>query len=260
MINFFGAIMRKKIIAGNWKMHGSLEFAKDYLEFLLPRVEHLALGSPSILLAVPYPLLSFMCSWSAGSVVEIGSQNIHQDISGAFTGEVSSSLVKELGASFTLIGHSERRQFFYETESLIRKKLDRALSTGLQPIFCIGENLEQRNQGQAECVVKNQLKDVLTGFSEAEAAQLVIAYEPVWAIGTGKSASADLAEEMHSICRNELNVLFGKKVGERIPILYGGSVKPENSGEFFCKENIDGALVGGASLSATSFLEIIQTL
>ncbi len=259
MITFFGAIMREKIIAGNWKMHGTLEFAKEYLNFIFPYLKNRSKNHSRVLLAVPYPLLSAMASMSFNSCLEIGAQNIHEELSGAFTGEVSASLVKDVGASFTIIGHSERRQFFKESDELIRKKISRALSCHLNPILCVGESLEQREAGQAKKTLEEQLVNALQNFSPEELLKVTIAYEPIWAIGTGKSASADLAEEMHFICREKLGALSNKEFAQRIPILYGGSVNPENSKQFFSKENIDGALVGGASLNPASFLEIIHS-
>lgn len=248
--------MRQKLIAGNWKMHGTLEFSKKYLDFLLPKVP----PSLRVLIAPPYPLIAPMVARSQGFSIEMGAQNMHAENEGAFTGEVSALLLREIGAKFVILGHSERRHLFGETSAFIRKKVFQALVHGLQPIVCIGETLEEKESGKTKATLERQLFEALEGLTPEEVEKVVIAYEPVWAIGTGKSASVDLAEEMHGFCRLFLAEIFGKKVSDRLPILYGGSVKLENAHAFLKQENIDGALIGGASLDPEGFLHIIQSI
>ncbi len=252
----FWCFVRKKVIAGNWKMNKTFAEAKTFMDVLL-------LNYPSslgcrVLLAPQFPLIGSMIEWSKGKSLEIGVQTIHDQEQGAFTGETSAKLVKEMGATFTLIGHSERRQFFHESGDLIRKKVERALMTNLQPILCIGETLSDRESGKTQEVLQRQLFDALNGFSEEEVRNVVLAYEPVWAIGTGKNATPEMAEEVHLFCRSQISEKWGKDLSSRIPILYGGSVNGANIKALMQKENIDGALVGGASLAPESFLQIIQ--
>jgi triosephosphate isomerase (TIM) len=255
MIVFFGLIMKQKRIVGNWKMHGTLGHVKAYLDALLPNLPK----GPKVMLAVPYPLLFPLSERVAGSGIEVGAQNMHEQEEGAFTGEVSPLLLLDVGARFVIIGHSERRTLFHETNSQIQKKVARALSSGLEPILCIGESLEQRESGQAEAILEEQLLAALEGVSSEDISKVTIAYEPIWAIGTGKTATPELAEEVHFFCRSILAKLYGKSVADLLSILYGGSVKPSNASSLFQKENIDGALVGGASLDPESFLKIIQS-
>lgn len=248
--------MRQKLIVGNWKMNGTLEFTKSYLETLLLKISNPCFSR--VMLALPYTLISLASEMSRGSSVEIGAQNMYEEENGAFTGEVSASLIQDAGASFVILGHSERRRLFHETGPLLRKKILKAFSFGLQPILCIGETLEERELGQAKTVLERQLYDVLEGLTPKDLGKLVVAYEPVWAIGTGKSATAAEAEEIHSFCRALLEKWFGKELSNLLPIIYGGSVNSENALNFLKKENIDGALIGGASLDPESFLTIIQ--
>jgi len=245
-----------KIIAGNWKMHKTFAEAKEFMNVFLPNL-------PSslecrVLIAPSFPLLGSMLDRAQNRPIEIGVQNIHDHEQGAFTGEVSASLVKGMGAKFTLIGHSERRQLFHETGSFIQKKIKRALMTGLQPILCIGETLQERESGNMQKVLKMQLFEALDGCSQDEIAQIILAYEPVWAIGTGKQATPETAEEAHLFCRSQIAIKWGEAVSSTLPILYGGSVNAANVKALMQQKNIDGALVGGASLSPESFLSIIQ--
>ncbi len=237
-------------------MHKTFAEAKEFMRVLLPSL-------PSslecrILIAPSFPLLGSMVEWAQNSPIEIGSQNIHDQEQGAFTGEVSANLVKSVGAKFTLVGHSERRQLFHENGSWIQKKLKRALSVGLQPILCIGETLEERESGKMEQVLQKQLFDALEGFSADELSKIILAYEPVWAIGTGKHATPEIAEEAHLFCRSQIAAKWGEAVSSKLPILYGGSVNAGNVKALMQQKNIDGALVGGASLASESFLQIIQ--
>jgi triosephosphate isomerase len=210
------------------------------------------------LIAPSFPLLAPMLAWAQGSSLEIGVQNIHDQEKGAFTGEVSAVLVLGMGARFTLIGHSERRRLFHEDNLWIQKKLKTALAVGLEPILCFGETLEERENGLMEQVLKKQLLEGLDGLSEEEMSKVSLAYEPVWAIGTGKTATAVIAEEAHKFCRSVLARKWGQNTALRIPILYGGSVTKELAKTFREKEDIDGVLLGGASLEEVSFVDIVN--
>lgn len=248
--------MRQTLIAGNWKMNGTLSQAEKYLETLLPQISSL---NKNILLAVPFTLLSTMSQRVKGSSLKIGAQNMSDQDMGAFTGEISCSMIQDAGARFVILGHSERRHLQQETDELIHKKLMKAISLHMQPILCVGETLQEKESGEAEKVLHKQLQGALEGLSSEEASRVVLAYEPVWAIGTGVNATPELADAMHKFCRNVLCELFSKEIAELVPILYGGSVKPDNITSFLQKEHIDGALIGGASLDPLSFLRIIQS-
>jgi triosephosphate isomerase (TIM) len=255
MLIFFGCIMKQKRIVGNWKMHGTLGHAKAFLDAVLPNLPE----GPRVMLAVPYPLILPISERVSGTKLEIGAQNMHEEEEGAFTGEVSPLLLLDVGARFVIIGHSERRTLFHEKSPQIKKKVARALSAGLEPILCVGESLEEREAGLAESILEKQICAALEGVSVEDISKVTIAYEPIWAIGTGKSATPELAEEVHFFCRSLLERLYGKEIADLIPILYGGSVKPSNAASLFQKDNIDGALIGGASLDPESFLKIIQS-
>jgi triosephosphate isomerase (TIM) len=247
--------VRKTIIAGNWKMHKTFAEAKEFMDSFLSEL------SPTlesrVLLAPSFPLLASMVDWAKDSPLEIGVQNIHDKEQGAFTGEVSAKLVQGMGATFTLVGHSERRHYFHEEGHLIRKKIQRALAVGLEPILCIGETLEEREAGQMQSTLERQVKEALEGFSHEEVSKIVIAYEPVWAIGTGKHATPEIAEEAHAFCRELILKGWGEALASSLSILYGGSVNAGNVKVLMDQENIDGVLVGGASLEPSSFLQII---
>lgn len=233
--------MRQKIIVGNWKMHGTIADAHGYVKTLLT---HLATAeNRRVLLAVPFTVLSRMAEWCSGSSVELGVQNIFDQEKGAFTGEISASMAHDAGARFTLIGHSERRRLFQETDEWIHRKVVRALSC-LQPIVCVGETLEERDSGKAKEVIRKQIIGALNGLSMEEVSKVILAYEPVWAIGTGMNATPEIAESMHQHCRAVVWELFSEQVANQLHILYGGSVKPDNIASFAQQESIDGVLVG----------------
>ncbi len=236
-------------------MNSSFAEAKHFMRELK---DHAFSSSVRVLLAPPFPLLSPMVAWSEGLPLEIGVQNIHSELQGAFTGEVSASLVREMGASFAIIGHSERRKFFHEDASWIGKKVKTALSCHLQPILCVGETAEERKNGHTHAVLQKHLEEGCKQLLQAEVEQIMIAYEPVWAIGTGMHATKEIVEEVHRFCRLFLTSAFGAKSAEKVPILYGGSVTGENISSFINEEHVDGVLVGGASLSAKSFLHILH--
>jgi len=249
--------MRKKVVVGNWKMNKTSEeahvFMRKVSEVCRPETMHCR-----VLIAPSFPLLAPMIDWAAGSALEIGVQNIHDEEKGAFTGEVSAVLVRDMGACFTLIGHSERRRLFGEGNAWIHKKVRRALAVGLEPILCLGETLQEREGDLTKEVLQKQLLEALEGLSEEEISKVLLAYEPVWAIGTGKTATAALAEEAHQFCRTVLERHWGKKLSLHLPILYGGSVTKENAKTFREKEDIDGVLLGGASLDEGSFVDIVN--
>ena len=236
------------MIIGNWKMYKTPAEAAFFIEALKPK-----LAQSRAYLAVPFPALVPACEAAKGSGIEIGAQNLSEHKEGAYTGEVSAGMIRASGASFTLIGHSERRQYYGESDDLVHAKLRRAILSGLKPILCIGETENEREQGKTEEVIKTQLKGALGKIEPDELKELIVAYEPVWAIGTGKSASAEMANEAHGVIK-----AFLKSYMLDVMVLYGGSVKPENAKELLAMEHIDGALVGGASLNIESFIQIIE--
>lgn len=250
--------MAKKLyVIGNWKMYKTAREATDYIERLLPKVEG---SSVHIFLAVPFTSIAPAAHYAKETQVVIGAQNMNDAREGAFTGEIAALMLKEAGASFVLLGHSERRHVFGETNGLIHRKVLRALQDDLRPVLCVGETLKEREKGMTEEVLREQLISCLNGVPTADAGRLLIAYEPVWAIGTGKTATVKQVQEAHEICRACLSELFGKKIAKGIPILYGGSVKPENSAEIGAEEDVDGVLVGGASLNPETLAEIIHNI
>ncbi len=248
--------MRKALIAGNWKMFKTLEEAVLFAKELALKVKDVS--GREILVCPPdlylYPLIQAL----AGSPVFVGAQNIFWEDQGAFTGEVSAPMVKSTGARFAIIGHSERRQYFSETDETVNKRLNACLKAGITPIVCVGETLVERESGKTLDVIGNQMRNGLKNISTTQAAQLVIAYEPVWAIGTGKTATPEIAQEVHGFIRSQVKDLFGPEIAGAIRILYGGSVKPDNIDVLMAQADIDGALVGGASLDVTSFERIIR--
>jgi len=249
--------MRKKpFIVGNWKMNLTLEegikFAKS-LKNSLQNKHELMCG-----ICPPFIFLKDICRVLEDSGICVGAQNIHSEKNGAYTGEISALMVQEVGCTHVLIGHSERRHLFGEVDSFINAKIKTALGINLKPIFCIGETFHEREEGKTEYVVKNQLKNGLLGIENNRIEELVIAYEPVWAIGTGKTASPEQANEVHSFIRGFLTDEYGKDIANSVYIQYGGSVKPENARELIAQPEIDGFLVGGASIKVESFLKIID--
>lgn len=246
---------RIPLIAGNWKMYKTSAEARDFIS---------ALGKESfsdarkVFLAVPFPSIEGAVETAKGSRICIGAQNMHDQPEGAFTGEISARMLKSSGASFVLLGHSERRQYFAETNAFIHRKLQRALGEGLVPILCIGELLAERENGVYESVLKLQLEECLQGITCEQAARVVIAYEPVWAIGTGKTATPELAQSVHYFIRRWLDERFGSECAQKVSLLYGGSVKPDNIALLMQQGDIDGVLVGGASLDVKSFMQIVN--
>jgi triosephosphate isomerase len=247
---------RKALIAANWKMYKTPAEAKAFVEAFLPLV---AGHTRDEIALFPSPvLLPTVIAAAKGSNVEIGAQNIHFAPEGAFTGETSIAQLKAVGGTHTLIGHSERRQYFAETDEIVNKKLHAALENGIVPVVCVGEVLADREAGKTADVLKKQIDGALAGITAEAAKPIVIAYEPVWAIGTGKTATPELAVEAHKIIRAEVAKLLGPAIAANIRILYGGSVKPASAPGLLGQEEIDGALVGGASLKADSFAAIVK--
>ncbi|OAQ20902.1 triose-phosphate isomerase [Thermosulfurimonas dismutans] len=248
--------MRKPLIAGNWKMHKTVAETLDYIR----RFRELVSGitDREIMIAPPFTALYAAGQEISGTNIKLGAQNAHWAESGAFTGEISPAMLKECGVQYVILGHSERRHIFGETDEMIRRRLEGVLSAGLRPILCIGETLEEREAGKTFEVLERQVREALSGFSADDLKVLVIAYEPVWAIGTGKTATPEQAEEAHRYVRGLLGELFGKDFAEKTRILYGGSVKPENIAELMAQSDVDGALVGGASLDPETFARIVR--
>lgn len=247
---------KKPFIVGNWKMNLTLAEGVEFARSLRKSVQ----GKNDVMCGIcpPYVFLKDISAVIEGSGIHLGAQNIHNEQSGAYTGEISALMVREAGCTLVLVGHSERRHLFGESDSFINAKLKTALSVNLKPIFCIGETLKEREEGKTQYVVKDQLKNGLLGIGGSQIKKLVIAYEPVWAIGTGKTATPEQANEVHAFIRGFLSEEYGQEVAKSVYIQYGGSVKPENTKELLAQQEIDGLLVGGASMKVESFLKIID--
>ncbi|MHA1476772.1 MAG: triose-phosphate isomerase [Promethearchaeota archaeon] len=249
--------MRNPIIGGNWKMNkGTPSEAIEMLEELISLVKKI--DSVDIVIVPPFTVLFSAIQTVKNTNIMVGAQNMYYEEKGAFTGEVSPVFLKELGCKYVILGHSERRDIFNESDDLINKKLKKALKAGLNPIVCIGEHLEERETGRTKDVIENQFKLTFKDLKSEELNRVTIAYEPIWAIGTGKTATPEQAEEIHIFIRELIASIYGKNTAETIRIQYGGSIKPTNAKEIFKKENIDGGLVGGASLQSKSLYEIIK--
>ncbi len=249
--------MRKRIIAGNWKMNTTADEALKLATEIKARLT--GFNHAELLICPPYINLAQVSKVVNKSVIKIGGQNLYYEQSGAFTGEISGQMLKSVGCDYVIVGHSERRALFGETDELVNRKLKAALDSELIPILCIGEQLEDRDAGLTEKVLEKQLDGSLKEFPTDWMEKIVIAYEPVWAIGTGKTATPEQAEEAHRFIRDKLSQEFGDQIAEGLTILYGGSVKPDNSDSLFAEENIDGFLIGGASLKAESFERIAHS-
>jgi len=248
---------RKPMIAGNWKMHMTLEESQALIRGILERTQEIDTNAVDILVAPPFTSLTTAADMLKSSSIFLAGQNMHWEEKGAFTGEISPVMLKDTGCTHVIIGHSERRQYFNETNDTVNRKLQSALAHGLTPILCVGETLEQREAEQTFSVIEEELHQGLQGLTSEQVQSMIIAYEPIWAIGTGKTASPEQAEEVHGFIRGWLTSRMTPKVGEAVRILYGGSVKPENIEGLMTMENIDGGLVGGASLKADSFAQLI---
>ena len=249
---------RREIFAGNWKMYKTGEQAVSLAGDLVKGASSLKKSGREVIIFPPSIYLRELASTCKGSSVSVGAQNMYYEDEGAFTGEISPLMVKDSGCRYILIGHSERRHVFGETDDDVNKKVKAAFTHGLEPVICVGELLDEREKGITDEVVKRQVAKAFEAISRDLLSKTIIAYEPVWAIGTGKVATPEIAEEVHSFIRDVLISLYDKAVAEKVPILYGGSVKPDNIAGLYAMENIDGVLVGGASLKAESFLDIIN--
>ncbi len=247
--------MRTPLVAGNWKMNNSLDESLTLVKEIKERSHDVK--NTEIVVAPPFTALYTVASAIKGSNISLSSQNIFWEEKGAYTGEISPAMLTDTGCKYTIIGHSERRQYFGETNETVNKRIKAALAHKLTPIFCVGETLKEQESGETFKVIEAQLKGGLSGIDEGGFENIVLAYEPVWAIGTGKTATPQQAEDVHQHIRNLLRKLFGTEPSEKNRILYGGSVTPANASELFKQPNIDGGLVGGASLKADSFSEII---
>jgi len=249
--------MRNKIIAGNWKMYKDLNESSELLNGLKTKLAVLPNGVKAIV-CPPFTSLALAQKILEGSHIALGAQNMYHDDEGAFTGEVSPKMLKSIGCQYVILGHSERRQYFKETNEFINKKAKKAIASGLIPIICVGETLEEREKNITNQVVTTQVKGCLLDIAAVDVERLIIAYEPVWAIGTGKVATPQQAQDVHKLIRGLIAQLYGSATAEKVVIQYGGSVKPENAKELLHQPDIDGALVGGACLKADSFAAIVQ--
>lgn len=247
--------MRKNIVAGNWKMNKTLPQAIELINEIKNNKPN---NSAEVILATPFPYLAKATELVGGSGIKIAAQNMHQAEGGAFTGEVSAAMLTSIGVNTVILGHSERRAYFHENDALLANKVDTALAHDISVIFCFGEELKDRQSDNHFNVVEYQLRDGLFHISKENWKNIVLAYEPVWAIGTGETASPEQAQEMHLFIRNLVDKVFGRDISENVSILYGGSVKPDNAKEIFSKPDVDGGLIGGAALNANDFFGIIS--
>ena len=248
--------MRTPIIAGNWKLNNTVSEAVSLTTALKPLVA--GCRDVEIIVAPPFTALASVSSTIADSNIRLAAQDVYWEDSGAFTGEISAPMLKDVGCDYVIIGHSERRQYFGETNESVNQKVKAVLGHGLMPIICVGEQLEERESGQTEAVIESHVTGGIAGLSATDVYSCVIAYEPVWAIGTGKTATPDQAQEVHAFIRGLLTAAHSAEVASQIRIQYGGSVKPENASELMTQPDVDGALVGGASLEAESFAQIVK--
>ena len=247
--------MRRKVIAGNWKMNMLPNETIKFIEELTPMVKD---TENEVILCVPYIDLFYALLNVQGTNIKIGAQNMHFEESGAYTGEISGKMLKSIGVEYVIIGHSERRQYFAETDETVNKKIKAALANELNPIVCVGETLSQREAGKAEKIIPKQSELALEGLTEKQVKELIIAYEPIWAIGTGKTATKEDANEAIKAIRNKIAKIYGQTVADGVIIQYGGSVKSSNAKELFEMSDIDGGLVGGASLKTEEFSKIVN--
>lgn len=247
--------MKKKVIAGNWKMNMLPNEAIDFIAQLTPLVKN---TENEVILCVPYTDLFYALLTAQGTNIKIGAQNMHWEEKGAYTGEVSGKMLKSIGVEYVIIGHSERRQYFAETDETVNKKIKAAFANKLKPIVCVGETLEQRENKKTKEVIIKQVQTALKGLEKEEVEQTIIAYEPIWAIGTGKTATSEDANNSIKDIRNKIAELYGEDVAQKVIIQYGGSVKSTNAKEIFETSDIDGALIGGASLKVDEFSKIVN--
>lgn len=247
--------MRKKIIAGNWKMNMLPGDTINFIEQFVPRVKN---TENTVILCVPFTDLFYAWHSLEGSNVHLGAQNMHWEEKGAYTGEISGEMLESVGVEYVIIGHSERRQYFGETDEIVNKKIKSAFENNLKPIVCVGESLEQKEEGKTEKIITEQTQKALEGLTNEQIVNTIIAYEPIWAIGTGKTATSEDANNSIKSIRNKIKEIYGEEISQNVMILYGGSVKSTNARELFETSDIDGALVGGASLKAGEFAKIVN--
>jgi len=248
--------MRTPLIAGNWKMHLSVNQAKELTNEIVNAAE--AVDGVDVLLCPSFTLLATVTEATSESKVVVGAQNLYWEEKGAYTGEISANMLVDAKCRYVIVGHSERRQYFGETDASVRRRTLAALESGLTPIVCVGETLEEREEGSTSLVIERQISGALERFKNEDVAKLVIAYEPVWAIGTGRTATPEVAQDVHKMIRKWIAEHFSQEVADSLRILYGGSMKPDNAAILVSQPDIDGGLVGGASLDAQSFSEIIK--
>ncbi|MDR0303532.1 MAG: triose-phosphate isomerase [Chitinispirillales bacterium] len=246
---------RKIFIAGNWKMNTTIEEAVELAKGIIEETKNR--GDVEVAVCPPYVNLSVVAQIIKGSGIKLGAQDVHWEPSGAYTGKISAAMLKSAGCEYVIIGHSEQRQYFGETDESVNKKVKAAIAGGLKPIICVGELLSERENGFTEVTVEKQVVGAYNGLSKEDALKTVIAYEPVWAIGTGRTATPEQADEMHLFIRNSLVKLYDKDLAQNIVIQYGGSMNPKNAKELLAKENVDGGLIGGASLKPDQFKGVV---
>jgi len=251
--------MRKQIVAGNWKMNNDLDASKSLVKNIIKKLKKKSLKNTRVIVAPTFVNLQKVASKAKKTKVEVAAQNMHQAKSGAFTGEVSAEMLKSVGVKIVILGHSERREYFGETDAILAEKVNAALENKLEVIFCFGEVLEDRKSDNHFKVVESQIKNGLFHLEASEWKNIVLAYEPVWAIGTGETASPEQAQEMHAFIRKIVTDKYNSDVAENVSILYGGSVKPANAKEIFSKEDVDGGLIGGAALNADDFVALVNS-
>ena len=247
--------MGRKIIAGNWKMN---MLPNEAMEFITKLSERIRDTQNEVILCVPYTDLFYSLLTAQGTNIKIGAQNMHWEEKGAYTGEIAPKMLKSINVEYVIIGHSERRQYFAETDETVNKKVKSAMQNSLKPIVCVGENLEQKENNKTNEIITTQTQKALEGLTNSQVESTIIAYEPIWAIGTGKTASKEDANNAIKEIRNKIREIYGEQTAGKVKILYGGSVKPENAKELFDTSDIDGALVGGASLNVHEFEKIVN--
>jgi len=251
--------MRKHIVAGNWKMNKTFDEADELISNIMDKLESTTLDrNTQVIVCPPFPFLEMTSDYSDDSYFAVGAQNVSDQESGAYTGEVSAAMLESMELDYCIVGHSERRAYYHETDEIVARKVDQLLKHNIRPIVCCGEVLEEREADRQFDVVKKQITDGLFHLTAEQFANIVIAYEPVWAIGTGKTATPQQAQEMHAFIRGLIAEKYGKEVADETSILYGGSCKPSNAKELFANPDVDGGLIGGASLNADDFIAIAQ--
>ncbi|WP_299524361.1 triose-phosphate isomerase [uncultured Lutibacter sp.] len=251
--------MRKQIVAGNWKMNNDLDASKSLVKKVIKKLKKKSLQNTRVIVAPTFVSLQKVANKAKGTKVEVAAQNMHQAKNGAFTGEISAEMLKSVGVKIVVLGHSERREYFGETDAILAEKVNAALENKLEVIFCFGEVLEDRKSEKHFSVVESQIKNGLFHLEASAWDSIILAYEPVWAIGTGETASPEQAQEMHAFIRKIVADKYNQEVADNVSILYGGSVKPSNAKEIFSKEDVDGGLIGGAALNADDFIALVNS-